>query len=61
MVLFSFVYNCLRVYMIFLIPINCFARFAVAAILDCYNSYCFGIMVGLSDHALQSWINHNDS
>lgn len=61
MVLFSFVYNCLRVYMIFLIPINCFARFVVAAILDCYNSYCFGIMVGLSDHALQSWINHNDS
>lgn len=62
MVLFSFVYNCLRVYMIFFwISINYFARFAVAAILDCYNSYCFGIMVGLSDHALQSWINHNDS
>lgn len=55
MVLFSFVYNCLRVYMIFFwISINYFARFAVAAILDCYNSYCFGIMVGLSDHALQS-------
>ena len=64
-IIYGSIFVCLQlstcIHDFFWIPINYFARFAVAAILDCYNSYCFGIMVGLSDHALQSWINHNDS